>query len=165
MVLQTLSEEPDPPRAAQPCNQEVTMSSQTMQSPEATEGVSFVAATAGNSQFVPGRRPFFKYRDLGVAAATGGRLRAQVMSAISGMTEPTGWHVHLCDAQFIYVLRGWVELGFENGVRQRYVTGDAVLIPGGMKHNEYATSDDVEILELSIPGPMETRPCDPPPGA
>jgi uncharacterized protein YjlB len=40
--------------------------------------------------------------------------------------------------------------------------GDALLIPGGMKHNEIATSDDVEILELSIPGDMKTTPCDPP---
>lgn len=142
------------------------MSSQTTMDPPkaADEPVSFAMATSENSAFVPGRRPFFKYRDLGVAAATNGRMRAQVMSAISGMTEPTGWHVHVCDAQFVYVLRGWVELGFENGVQRRFGPGDAVLIPGGMKHNEFATSDDVEILELSIPGPMDTKPCDPPAG-
>jgi hypothetical protein len=31
-----------------------------------------------------------------------------------------------------------------------------------MKHNEIATSDDVEILEISIPGDMATKPCEPP---
>ena len=113
---------------------------------------------------VGGRRRFFKYRDLGVADATGGEMRAQVMEAITGMTEPTGWHVHHCQAQFIYVLKGWVELEFEDGSRHRMEAGDAGLIPGEMKHNEIATSDDVEILELSIPGPMGTTPCDPPPG-
>ena len=115
------------------------------------------------ASYVKGRRTFFRYRDLGVADATGGRMRAQVMEAITGMTEPTGWHVHHCEAQFVYVLKGWVELEFEDGTRERLATGDAVMIPGEMKHNEIATSDDVEILELSIPGPMGTTPCDPPP--
>lgn len=141
------------------------MSSQTTTAPAGTAPVKFAMATGENTAFVPGRRPFFKYRDLGVAEATGGRLRAQVMTAITGMTEPTGWHYHVCDAQFVYVLRGWVELGFENDVRRRFGPGDAVLIPGGMKHNEFATSDDVEILELSIPGPMDTKVCEPPQGS
>jgi quercetin dioxygenase-like cupin family protein len=117
-----------------------------------------------SAPLVPGRRKFFRYRDLGVSAATGGRLRAQVMEAITGMTEPTGWHTHQCEAQFVFVLKGWVELEFEDGTRTRSGPGDAILIPGGMKHNEIATSDDVEILELSIPGDMATQPCDPPPG-
>ena len=47
-------------------------------------------ATTETSPFVPGRREFFKYRDLGVTDATNGEMRAQVMSAITGMTEPTG---------------------------------------------------------------------------
>ncbi|MGE3919113.1 MAG: hypothetical protein AB7F78_25780, partial [Hyphomicrobiaceae bacterium] len=58
-------------------------------------------ATAENSPLVAGRREFFKYRDLGVNAASGGQMKAQVMSAIKGMTEPTGWHYHKCDAQFV----------------------------------------------------------------
>lgn len=124
--------------------------------------VKLVVANKDNTPFVPGRRVFFKYRDLGVSDATGGRMRAQVMSAISGMTEPTGWHVHECDAQFVYILRGWVDLEFEDGTRTRSGPGDAILIPGGMKHNEIATSDDVEILEISVPGPMATKACDPP---
>jgi uncharacterized cupin superfamily protein len=112
--------------------------------------------------YTAGRRSFFRYRDLGVAAATGGAMRAQVMEAITGMTEPTGWHVHHCQAQFVYVLKGWVDLEFEDGTRTRLEAGDSAMIPGEMKHNEFGTSDDVEILELSIPGPMGTTPVDPP---
>src|SRR6266478_5883976 len=41
--------------------------------------------------FVKGRRDFFKYRDLGVTKASSGWMRAQVTSAITGMTQPTGW--------------------------------------------------------------------------
>ncbi len=124
--------------------------------------ITLTVAKKADQPFVKGRRKFFRYRDLGVQAATGGKLRAQVMEAITGMTEPTGWHTHQCEAQFIYILKGWVELEFEDGTRTRSGVGDAILIPGGMKHNEIATSDDVEILELSIPGDMATQPCDPP---
>jgi quercetin dioxygenase-like cupin family protein len=115
-----------------------------------------------NPVYKEGRRTFFKYRDLGVAEATGGSMRAQVMEAITGMTEPTGWHVHHCQAQFVYVIKGWVDLEFEDGTRTRLEAGDSVMIPGEMRHNEFGTSDDVEILELSVPGPMGTTPCDPP---
>jgi hypothetical protein len=31
-----------------------------------------------------------------------------------------------------------------------------------MKHNEYGTSEDLDILELSTPGKMGTVVCDPP---
>ena len=128
----------------------------------AATGPKVTIARKAEPNYTKGRRAFFKYRDLGVQQATGGKMRAQVMEAITGMTEPTGWHVHQCEAQFVYVLKGWVDLEFEDGVRTRCVAGDAILIPGGMKHNEFGTSDDVEILELSVPGPMETVPTENP---
>ena len=40
--------------------------------------------------------------------------------------------------------------------------GDTVYIPGGLKHNELRTSDDLEILEISLPGEIGTVPVDPP---
>ena len=121
-------------------------------------------ATKANSPLVPGRRKFFRYRDLGVSAATGGKLRAHVMEAVTGMTEPTGWHTHQCEAQFVYVLKGWVELEFEDGTRTRSGPGDAILIPGGMKHNETAAAEEIEILEFSVPGELGTVACDAPKG-
>lgn len=115
-----------------------------------------------NTPFVPGRREFFKYRDLGVTEATNGEMRAQVMSAVTGMTEPTGWHYHVCDGQFVYALKGWVDLEFETGETIRLEAGESLFIPGGMRHNEISTSDDLEILEVSMPAEMGTVPCDKP---
>jgi mannose-6-phosphate isomerase-like protein (cupin superfamily) len=114
--------------------------------------------------FVKGRRDFFKYRDLGVTKASNGWMRAQVTSAITGMTEPTGWHYHVCEGQFVYTLKGWVELEFEDGTSCRLQAGDSVFIPGGMRHQEISTSDDLEILEVSVPADMGTVPVDPPAG-
>src|ERR1700745_2293735 len=62
-----------------------------------------------------GRRDFFSYRDLDLKEASGGQMRGQIMKAITGMTQPTGWHYHTCDHQFVYALRGGVELEFESG--------------------------------------------------
>ncbi|MGH7331934.1 MAG: cupin domain-containing protein [Candidatus Rokuibacteriota bacterium] len=111
---------------------------------------------------VAGRRAFFTYRDLGVTAASSGRMRAQVMSATEGMTKPTGWHYHVCDGQFVYALQGWVDLEFEDGQTIRLQAGESLYIPGGLRHNEIATSDTLEILEVSVPADMGTVPCDAP---
>jgi uncharacterized protein YjlB len=119
-------------------------------------------APVKNPTMVPGRRDFFTYRDLGVRDGSGGRMRAVVTKAITGMTQPTGWHYHTCDGQFVYALRGWVELEFEGGEVVRMEAGDSLFIPGGLRHNELRTSDDFEILEVSVPGELGTVPCDPP---
>jgi mannose-6-phosphate isomerase-like protein (cupin superfamily) len=94
---------------------------------------------------VEGRRSFLMYQDLGVTAASGGRMRAQVMFATAGMTKPTGWHYHVCEGQFVYALKGWVDLEFEDGQSIRLQAGESLYIPGGLRHNEIATSDTLEI--------------------
>jgi quercetin dioxygenase-like cupin family protein len=119
-------------------------------------------ATAKDPHYVEGRRAFFKYRDLGVTEGTSGRMRAQVTSTTIGMDRATGWHYHTCEMQFVYMLRGWVDLEFEGGRKVRLTAGDSVMIPGGAPHQEVRTSDDFEILEVSVPAEMGTVACDPP---
>lgn len=121
-------------------------------------------ANAVSAPLVPGRREFFKYRDLGVNAASSGRLRAQIMSATEGMSKPTGWHYHVCDGQFVYALQGWVDLEFEDGQTIRLQAGESLYIPGGLRHNEIATSETLEILEVCMPADMGTVACDAPEG-
>jgi mannose-6-phosphate isomerase-like protein (cupin superfamily) len=121
-------------------------------------------ARAAEPVLVKGRRDFFKYRDLGVADASAGALRAQVMSSSQGLSRPTGWHYHECDGQFIYMIKGWVDLEFEDGRTLRVEEGDSLFIPGYLRHNEIRTSEAMEILEVSTPGQMDTTPCDPPEG-
>jgi mannose-6-phosphate isomerase-like protein (cupin superfamily) len=111
---------------------------------------------------VKGRREFFRYRDLGVADASAGTMRAQVMMSSKGMSRPTGWHYHECDGQFVYVLKGWVDLEFEDGRTIRIDEGDSLYIPGFLRHNEIRTADTLEILEVSVPGQMGTTACDAP---
>jgi uncharacterized cupin superfamily protein len=129
---------------------------------DAQPEMKLAVGSAKTPDFVKGRRDFFKYRDLGVTKASDGWMRAQVTSAITGMTQPTGWHYHVCEGQFVYTLKGWVELEFEDGTNCRLEAGDSVFIPGGLRHNELRTSDNLEILEVSVPADMGTVPVDPP---
>lgn len=123
-----------------------------------------VAISSGKKPvYVQGRRSFFKYRDLGVTAGSHGRIRAQITSAESGMSKPTGWHVHHCEGQFVYILKGWVDLEFADR-KVRVEAGDSIFIPGETPHNETATSDTLEILEVSVPADMGTTPCEAPAG-
>jgi mannose-6-phosphate isomerase-like protein (cupin superfamily) len=125
-------------------------------------GMTLAISAAKDAQYVPGRRHFFRYRDLGVTAATGGKMRAQVTSARAAMDRATGWHTHTCEMQFVYVLKGWVDLEFAGGKKARFGAGDSVMIPGGLPHQEIATSDDLELIEVSVPAEMGTEPCAPP---
>jgi quercetin dioxygenase-like cupin family protein len=77
------------------------------------------------------------------------------------MDRATGWHYHTCDMQFVYILKGWVDLEFAGGRKERFGVGDSVMIPGGLPHQEIATSDDLELVEVSVPAEMGTEPCEP----
>ena len=138
------------------------MSESAVTQDETPTADAFVVAKKAEATYVPGRREWMKYRELGVTEASGGRIRAQVTSATQGLSAPTGWHVHLCEGQFVYMLDGWVDLEFAGGKVVRIAEGDSMYIPGGTPHNEIATSDRFELLEVSVPADMGTEPCDPP---
>ena len=124
----------------------------------------YALAKVGEPNYVKGRRTFLQYRELGVTSATGGKLRCQITEAKEGLSEPTGWHYHVCEAQFVYMLSGWVDLVFAGGDKIRIEAGDSLLIPGGTPHNETATSNEFELLEVSLPADMGTEACDSPDG-
>ena len=140
------------------------MPSAAAKKPARTPAQKVAHARIAKPVLVKGRREFFTYRDLGVADASGGNMRAQVMTATQGLSRPTGWHYHECDGQFIYILKGWVELQFEDGKTIKVEQGDSLFIPGYLRHNEIRTSEEMEILEVSVPGELGTKPCEAPAG-
>lgn len=129
---------------------------------EQAEVKEYAVARKSDPNYVKGRRDFFKYVDLGVTGASQGQMRVQKTSATAGMSEPTGWHYHKCEGQFVYMLDGWLELEFSDGETVHLEEGDSVYIPGYLPHNEIRTSDAFELLEFSVPADMGTDICDPP---
>ena len=138
------------------------MTSRTAAKAETAEPREYAVARKSDPKFVKGRRQFFKYVDLGVTDASQGHMRVQKTSATAGLSEPTGWHFHKCEGQFVYMLEGWLELEFADGETVHLEAGDSVYIPGFLPHNEISTSDAFELLEFSVPAEMGTEVCDPP---
>ena len=108
-----------------------------------------------------GLRSFFEYRDLGIKAATGGRVGAHVIRAKPGEHVSSGWHTHDLEVQLVYVLKGWVEFDYEGVGEIRIEAGACVHQPPGIRHIEIAHSDDVEILEITLPADFKTAKAEP----
>jgi mannose-6-phosphate isomerase-like protein (cupin superfamily) len=98
-----------------------------------------------------------EYRDLGLAAATAGRIGAKHVRAIAPLAAPTGWHWHDMSAHFVFVLKGSITFRFA-GIDGDVVVrvGDALSQPAGVAHNVIARSDDLELIELNIPAQYGT---------
>ena len=114
---------------------------------------SLALADAGSAKFErEGLRADVEYRDLGLAAATGGRIGVKHIRAIKPLLAATGWHWHDMNAHFVYVLRGSLTFRFA-GVEGDVVVraGSGLSQPAGVAHNVIARSDDLEVLEINMP--------------
>lgn len=118
---------------------------------------SWVVTRESEDNYVQGDGPraYFLYRDLGVAGATGRRIHIHLVRSTKAVAGGTGWHAHSM-GQLFYVLRGWADLEVERQQFVRMVTGDAMCISKGMKHNVPAFSDDYLVLEMCIPADYDT---------
>ena len=56
----------------------------------------------------------------------------------------------------MYVLSGWIEFEYEGQGVVRLEAGSCVCQPHSIRHREVAHSDDVEMLEIVMPGNFET---------
>lgn len=103
-----------------------------------------------------GLRDFFAYRDLGIAAATGGRVMAHHARAIRPANGTgTGWHYHQLEFQILIVTRGWAK--FIYGDTETHVAaGDVVHQPPGLVHTLFDYSDDFEYYEIVGPADFAT---------
>lgn len=106
-----------------------------------------------------GLRSFFEYRDLGIAAATGGRYHAQVIRAKTATQAGTGPHRHELDFQMVYMLKGWARFDYEGQGEVLLNPGDCVLQPPGIRHELVACSDDMELVEITSPAEFGTDPA------
>ncbi len=104
-----------------------------------------------------GLRPYAKYRDLGIAKASGGLAQAHVISLIPPCTdEVRKRHTHAVELQLVYVLKGWVKNEFEGHGEQLMREGTCWLQPPNIKHTVLEYSDDCELLEIVVPAKFDT---------
>ena len=104
-----------------------------------------------------GLRADAEYRDLGLAAATKGRIGVKHIRALKPLAEPTGWHWHDMTAHYVYVLRGSLTFRFAGMAEDVTLNaGDGLSQPAGVPHNVIARSDDLEVLEINEPAEYGT---------
>ena len=104
-----------------------------------------------------GLRTYALYRDLGIAAATGGLCQAHVIRLLSPCTdEVRKRHSHEPELQLVYVLQGWVKNEFEGEGVQMMSAGSCWLQPPGIKHTVLDYSADAELLEIIVPAEFKT---------
>ena len=118
---------------------------------------SFTITHAKNAHFERGLRSFFEYRNLGIKAATDGRVEAHVIRAIAGAGLSSQPHRHSATFQLVYVLKGWIEFEYEGQGVVRLEAGSSVYQPPEIRHREIAHSDDVEMLEIVMPADFKTE--------
>mgnify|MGYP001282618871 CR=1 FL=1 len=119
----------------------------------------FALTHARDAQWDEGLRSFYAYRELGVAEATGGRVGAHLIRARGASQTPGEAHHHTLEFQLVYVLSGWIDFDYEGVGRVRLEAGSSVVQPPGIRHTELAHSDDLEMLEVTLPARFATEPA------
>jgi len=110
------------------------------------------------ADFDAGLRSYAKYRDLGIAPATGGMVQAHVIrfNPPFKAEEVSIAHYHDVDFQMVYVLKGWISSEFEGQGEHTFTAGSCWIQPPKIKHKVTGYSDDCELLEIILPAEFET---------
>jgi quercetin dioxygenase-like cupin family protein len=120
----------------------------------------FVVSHAAGAKFERGLRSFFEYRDLGIKTATEGSVVAHVIRAAAGKEFSSQAHTHKTTFQLVYILQGWIEFEYEGQGVVRLEAGSCVHQPPEIKHRELGHSEDIEMLEIVLPGNFSTKDVD-----
>jgi len=118
----------------------------------------FVVSHLREHDFLEGLRAYAKYRDLGIADATRGMVRAHVIR----FTEPfepgevSKLHYHDVDFQMVYVLKGWMRTELEGQGAITMHEGSCWIQPPRIKHTVLGYSHNCEVLEIILPADFDT---------
>jgi mannose-6-phosphate isomerase-like protein (cupin superfamily) len=111
-----------------------------------------------DEDFAAGLRAYAKYRDLGIADATHGMVRAHVIRFVEPCDPAVVSirHYHDTEFQMVYVLKGWVKTELEGKGEVLMREGSSWTQPPKIRHviNDY--SSDCELLEVILPAEFET---------
>ena len=111
-----------------------------------------------DEDFDTGLRTYAKYRDLGIAPATGGMVQAHVIKFVPPFKaeDVAIPHYHDVDFQMIYVLKGWIRSEFDGEGVHTFHAGSCWIQPPKIKHTVLGYSDDCEVLEIVLPADFDT---------
>ena len=117
------------------------------------QGQRFVHNQGGGAPWQPFRIPGFVARDTTINANTKG-VASVMVARPDGATAP--WTRHEGDILFTFVMSGEMTLEGEGKDPFRLSPGDAFVIPPGLATRYSEATDDLELLEVSLPGSFAT---------
>jgi quercetin dioxygenase-like cupin family protein len=121
----------------------------------AFQGQTFVQHKADEALWAPFRLPGYQSRDTTIAEHTGNVAGVHVVRKGDG--TPT-WTRHDSDILFTFVMQGQMLLEGEGRTPYALEPGDAFVVPPGMATRYTDPSDDIELLEVTLPGAFTTTP-------
>ena len=104
-----------------------------------------------------GLRSFFEYRDLGITEATNNCVGAHVIRGKPGCHVSGEQHTHKLQFQMVYIMKGWIKFWYEGVGEVKLIEGSCVHQPPGITHQDLEHSNDVEILEITLPAHFDTQ--------
>ena len=118
------------------------------------QGQKFVHNIGKDGAFEPHRLAGFDARDTTIHENTQGVASVMVLRPNG---QPVPWTVHQGDILFTFVMAGHMTLHGQGKDPYRLEPGDAFVIPPGMATRYADPSDDLELLEVSLPGAVPTQ--------
>jgi hypothetical protein len=112
--------------------------------PKARRPQRFTVSHPREEDFDQGLRTYAKYRDLGIAPATGGMVQAHVIRFIPPFRpeDVSTPHYHDVDFQMVYVLKGRYKTEFEGEGVHTFHAGACWIQPPKIKPTVLGYSDD-----------------------
>lgn len=119
------------------------------------DGQRFVHSLAEEAVWKPWRLPGFQARDTGVRAGTKG-VATVVVARPSAGGRAGAVASHDSDILFTFVLTGSCTLNGQGHGSYELTEGDAYVLPPELKTSLTDCSEDLTLLEVSLPGEFET---------
>ena len=117
-------------------------------------GQKFCRSEVARAVWAPWRLPGFEARETGINAATNGVASVRVARSIARMPEKLTCHT--ADILFTFVVSGSLTLREDGPGVHTLCEGDAYVIPPGMKTALADCSEDLQLLEVSLPAGFQT---------
>ena len=119
------------------------------------DGQKFVHSLASDGVFKPFRVPGFEARDTTINDNTRG-VASVMVARPTGQANPV-WMRHDCDILFNFVMSGSMVLEGEGKQPYRLEKGDAFVIPPKMATRYSEPTEDLQLLEVTLPGSFRTE--------
>jgi mannose-6-phosphate isomerase-like protein (cupin superfamily) len=114
-------------------------------------GQRFVHHRAAEAQWQPWRVPGFECREAGIGAATGGLAEVRVVRPRRAPSGGAAFGRHGGELLFWFVVAGETAARIGAGDPTPLVRGDAVTVPARTEHALTEWSDELELLEITLP--------------